>query len=138
VITAEVVLRGLLHLLEDHRRDLGRRVPLALDVDRGHVVPAGAHLVGDALGLFRHLADPAPHEPLDRENRVLRVGHRLALGYLAHQPLAVLGERNDGGGRPATLGVGNDDRVAALHDGHDRVGRPEVDPDDLLRHVHGS
>ena len=41
---AEVVLRRLLHLLKDHRRDLGGRVALALDLDGGDVVRAGRRL----------------------------------------------------------------------------------------------
>src|SRR6476469_440655 len=75
------------------------------------------------------------HEPFDREDGALGVGDRLALGHLAHQPLTLLGERDDGRGGPATLGVGDDDRVATLHDGDDRVGRAEVNSDDLGSHV---
>ena len=60
--------------------------------------------------VFLHLGRivfPA-HEPLDAEHGVFRIGHGLALGHLAHQPLVVLGEgHNRWGGAPA-LGIGND------------------------------
>jgi hypothetical protein len=131
----EVVLGGLLHLLQDHRRDLGRRVALALDLDRHEVVAAAGDLVGDALGLVAHLARLAPHEALDREERVGGVGDGLALGDLADQALAVLGERDDRRRGAAALGVGDDHRVAPLEDGDDRVGGAEVDADDLVCHV---
>ena len=36
------------------------------------------------------LVELAPHEPLDRKNRVGGIGHGLALGGLADQALAVL------------------------------------------------
>ena len=111
---AEVVLRRLLHLLKDHRRDLGRGVPLALDLDHGHAVGALDHLVGDLLDLVAHLAEASAHEPLDREDGLLRVGDSLALGDLADQPLTVLGECHHRGGGAATFGVGDDDRIPSL------------------------
>src|SRR5881409_1635113 len=91
---AEIVLRRLLHLLEDHRGDLGRGVRLALDLDRRQAVRPGADLVGNPLDLLGDLAHPPAHEPLDREHRVRRVRDGLPLGHLAHEPLAVLGERH--------------------------------------------
>ena len=105
------------------------------DLDRGEAVRALDDLVGDALDLLRDLVQPAAHEALDREDGLLGVGDRLPLGHLADQPLAVLGERHDRGGGPAAFGVGDDDRVATLHDGDDRVGGAEVDADDLGSHV---
>ena len=131
---AEVVLRGLLHLLENHRRDLGRRVPLALDLDGGHVVRAGDDLVRNALGLVLHFGHPASHEALDGEDGVLRVGDRLALGDLADEALAVLGEADDRRGRATALGVRDDDGVAAFHDRDDGVRRAEIDANDFVRH----
>ena len=63
-LVAEVVLGRLLHLLEDHRRDLGRRVSLALDFDGGEIVRAGDDLVRNALDLVRDLADRRPMKRL--------------------------------------------------------------------------
>jgi hypothetical protein len=132
---AEVVLGGLLHLLQDHRRDLGRRVALALDLDGDEVVRAARDLVGHALRLVAHLVRLAPHEALDREDGVRGVGDGLALGDLPDQALAVLGEGDDRRRGAAALGVRDDDRVAPFEDRDHRVGGAEVDADDLVCHV---
>src|SRR6185437_1740359 len=122
----EVVFRRLLHLLEDHRRDFGRRVALALDLDRGDVIGTGDDLVRDALDLVLHFAHPAAHEPLDRKDRVLWIGNGLALGDLTDEPFTVFGETDDRRGRATALGVGDHDGIAAFHDCDDGVRRPEI------------
>ena len=76
------------------------------------------------------------HEALDRVDGVGRVGHGLALGQLADESLAGLGEGDDRRDRPAALSRCDDGRLAALHDGNDGVRRAEVDADDLA-HVDG-
>ena len=73
----------------------------------------------------------AADEPLDREDRVHRVRDRLALGDLADQPLAVLGEADDRGRRAAALAVREDLRRGAFDDGDAAVRRAEVDAEDL-------
>ncbi len=109
---AEVVRRVVDQLLEDHRRDLLRRVVLAVDLDR----VVGAHVA------------------LDRGDRAVRVDDRLALRELADEPFAGLGEGHDRRRRPAALGVGNDGGLRALHHGDHGVGRAEIDPDDWCCH----
>ena len=105
-LVAEVVLGRLLHLLEDHRRDLGRRVLLALDLDRGERRSGpSTTLYGTRFDLLRHLAVRRPMKRLIEKTVFLRVGDGLPLGDLADQPLAVLGERDDRRGGPAALGV---------------------------------
>ena len=133
-LVAEIVLRRLTHLLEDHRRDLRRRVPLAADLDRRQVVLSRGDLVGHAPALLDHLAGPPAHEPLDREDRVERIGDRLPLGHLAYQPLAVLGEGDDRGRRATALGVRDHDRISALHHRDNGVGGSQVYADDFLSH----
>src|SRR5207244_13440710 len=54
--------------------------------------------------LFLHLADAPPHEALDREYGVLGVGHGLALGHLADEPLAILREPDDRRRDPPAFG----------------------------------
>ena len=71
------------------------------------------------------------HEALDREDGVLGIGDRLALGDLADEPLAALGERHDRRREPAAFGVGDDDRLATFHDGHNGIGGAQVDTDDF-------
>ena len=85
---AELRLGVGLQLLEDHRRDLRRRVLLAADLDADVAVRAGDDLVGDDRLLLLDLGLLAAHEALDREDRVLGVHHRLALGDRAHEALA--------------------------------------------------
>ena len=72
---AEVGLRVALELLEDAGADLLRGVVLAVDLGG---LPVGAHVA------------------LDRPDRAVDVGDGLALGDLADEHLAVLGERDDG------------------------------------------
>ena len=104
----EVGLRVALELLQHARADLLGGVLLAVDVRRG---PTGADVA------------------LDRTQRPVDVGHRLVLGGLTDQHLAVARERHDRGCGPRTLRVRDDRRLAALEDGDDGVGGPEVDAD---------
>jgi hypothetical protein len=128
---AEVRLGVGLQLLEDHRADLRRGVLLALRLDARVAVLALRDLVGDDRHLLRDLVRLASHEALDREDRVLRVRHLLALRGRADEPLTVVRERDHGRRRAAALGVRDHGRLAALEHGHAAVGRPEVDADGL-------
>src|SRR5207245_8470941 len=111
------------------RRDFFGRVVLVRcgDVDDDAVVLARLHLVRDDLPLGLHLGELAPHEALDGVDGVLGVHGGLPAGKRADQPLTGLGERDDRGRGPRTFSVRDDDRLAAFHDGDDRVGRPQVD-----------
>jgi hypothetical protein len=131
---AEIVLGRLLHFLQDHRRNLGGRVALPGDLDGRDIVRPRDDLVRHALRLFLDLAHLAAHEPLDGKHRVGGVGDGLALGDLPDEALTVLGECHDGRSHPPTLGVRDDDRIATFHDRHYRVGRPQIDTDDLVSH----
>src|SRR6059036_2833724 len=81
-LLAQVVLGGLLHLLEDKGGDLGGAVLLAAHLDPG-VAVVGAHdLVGQDLHRLLDLGIlvPAADQALDREHRVLGVRDRLPAG----------------------------------------------------------
>src|SRR5207245_1478982 len=67
------------------------------------------------------------HEALDGVDGVFGVNGSLPAGKRADQPLTTLGEGDYGRCGTRTFRVRDDDRLAALHDGDDRVGRPEVD-----------
>ena len=118
-LLAEIILGGLLHLLEDVRRDLLRAVILAADAHPHGVGRAGHHAIGDHLHFFVDLLHPAPHEALDGEDRVLGIGDCLPLGDLPNQQLALLGECDHGRTSSRAFGIRYDDRFAALHDGDD-------------------
>jgi hypothetical protein len=53
-------------------------------------------LVGHAFDFLLHLVELAAHEALDGINRVARIGDGLALGGLADDAFAGLGEGDDG------------------------------------------
>src|SRR5689334_2283478 len=111
---SEVVLSRLLHLLKHHRRDLGSRVALALNLNRVEPVGPLGDRVGNALDLLRHFGHATTHDALDGEDRVLGIRDGLALGDLANETLAVLGEADYRWRSPAALGVGDHHRIAAL------------------------
>ena len=104
---AEVRLGVALELLQHERADLLGGEVLVVDLH----APVGAHVA------------------LDRPDGALDVGDGLALGDLADQDLAGLGEGHDRGGGPRSFGVGDDGGLSTFEDGDDAVGRPEVDAD---------
>ena len=128
---AQIVLRGLLHLLEDDGGNLLRRIQTAADVHARRVVVAPDDLVRHAVDLLGHLVVGLTHETLDREDGVAGVGDGLALGRVADLPLTAFGEGDDGRGGALTLVVDDDGRLVAFHDGDTRIGGAEVDSDNL-------
>ena len=134
-LLAEVVFGGLLQLLEDHRRDLLRRVDPLVDLDAGRAAVALDDFVRHGLHLLGHFAVLAAHEALDGEDGVVGVGDGLALGRGADEALAILLEGDDGRRRPAAFRVRDDDGFGAFHHGDDGVRRAEVDTDNLAHCV---
>jgi hypothetical protein len=130
---AQVVLGGLLHLHEHARRDFRRRHALALRLDPGIAIVGADHLVGDHLDVALHdvIGKLAADEALHREQGVVRIGDRLAFGRLADDDLIVPRKGYDRGCGAVAFRVLDDARFAAFHDGHARVGRAQVDADDL-------
>ena len=127
----QVVLGRLLHLLQNHGRDLGGsvRLPGVRELHLNSVLPVGGHLIGDQPLLVGYLGSLSPHEPFDGEDGVPGVGNGLPSGHLTHQPLIVLREGHHGRCGPAPLGVRDDDGFAAFHDRHHRIGGSQVDSD---------
>ena len=128
---AEVGLGVRLQLLQDHRRDLRRRVLLAARLHARVSTGAGDDRVRHDRLLLAHLGLLAAHEALDREDGVRGIGDRLTLGDGAYEALAPLRECDDGRGGAPALGVLDHRRLAALEDGHARVRGAEIDPDGL-------
>lgn len=64
---------------------------------------------------------------LDGADGAIDVGHSLVLGRLTDEDLAVFRECDNRRGGAGTLGVGDDDGVAALKYRDDGVGGTEVD-----------
>ena len=128
---AQISFGRFLQLAQDHRRNLGRRILLAADVDARVVRIAADHLVGHHLHFFGDFVIAPAHEALDRKNRVLGIGDGLALRDLPHQPLTTLGERHHGRCRAVTFLVGNYGRLSALHHRNHGVRGSQIDAYDL-------
>ena len=134
-LLAEEGLRRLLHLDEDHRRDLLRREGLRA-TGRLHL-NIGLALVRDDLErpelhvvLDGRVGKTAADEALRVVHGVRRVERRLVLRRVADEALR-LGEGDVRRGHAVTLVVGDDLDLAVLVDADARVGRAEVDADDV-------
>ena len=137
-LLAEIGFRGLLHLLQDEGGDLRGRIGLAVGLDPGVAVRRLDDLVGDELLVLldHRVVVAAADQALDREEGALGIGDRLALGRLADEALAVVGEGDDRRRGAHALGVLDDLRRLAIHDGDARIGGAEIDPDDLSHGPH--
>ena len=93
----QVTLGVFLELHQDEGRNLLRAVVLAVSLDPGIAGRAFDDVVGHHPLVLRHdgIVIRAANQALESEQGVGRVGHRLALGRLADQPLTILGERDD-------------------------------------------
>ena len=111
---AQIGLGVALQLLQNHGADLLGRIVFAVDV---HPI-VGAHL------------------PLNGNHGAVRVGDRLALGHLADEALAVLGEGHHRGGGAAAFRVGDDGGLGALHHGHTGIGGAQIDTDNLAHNAY--
>ncbi len=105
---AQIVARVIYEFLKDHRRDLLRRIVLAVDL---HAIVALAHM------------------PLDRGDRAIGIGNRLTLCELTDEPFAGFCECDHRRRRSRTLGVGDNGGRGALHHCNDRIRRSQVDAD---------
>ena len=133
----EIGFRRLLHLLQDEGGDLRGRIGLAVGLDPGVAVGGARDLVGDELlVLLDHRIVVAPaDQALDREDGLLGIGDRLALGRLADESFAVIGEGDDRRRGAHAFGILDDFRRLAFHHGDARIGGAEIDADDF---AHGS
>src|SRR5262249_51881862 len=99
----------------------------------------GAHdLVGDELLVLLHhrVVVTAADQALDREDGAFGIGDGLALGRLADESFAIIGEGDDRGRGAHALRVFDDLRRLAFHHGDARIRGAEVDTDDLAHGAH--
>ncbi len=123
---SQVVVRRLLHLHQNHRRNLRRAVGLASHLHPRISVIGGGDVERAEFDRFFHFFrfEFSAEQALDREDRVLGIGDRLTLGDLTDQPFAALGKGHHRRRGSASFAVGNDDRFAAFHDRYAGVGGP--------------
>src|SRR5262249_55271743 len=129
----EMGLCGLLHLLQDEGGDLRGRIGLAVGLDPSVAVGSLDDLVGDELLVLldHRVVVAAADQALHCEEGTLGVGHGLALGGLADQPLAIIAESDDRRRGAHAFRVFDDFGVLAIHYGDARVRGAEIDPYDL-------
>ena len=130
---AEIGLGRFLHLLQNERADLRGRIFLAAALDPSVAIVAGNDLVRDKIHVLLHhrIGKAAADQALDRKERVLGIGHRLAFRRLADQALARFGKCNHRGRRAHTLAILDHLGTLAFHHGNAGVRRAEIDTDDL-------
>src|SRR4029077_3957785 len=106
--------------------------------DPGVAVRCLDDLVGDELLVLLHhrVVIAAADEALDGEEGPLGIGHRLALGRLANEALAIVSEGNDRRRRPHAFGILDHFRRFAIHYGDARIRGAEIDPNDLSHGPH--
>ena len=130
-LAAKVRLGRLLHLGQNHGRDLLGRVLLDLVLER-HLNERLAALVDDLVRhqlhvtLHRRIVEATANETLDVEHRVLGIESRLVLGRLTDQALAVR-ERHIRRSDTVALVVGDDLDAALLEHTDARVRGTEID-----------
>ena len=75
------------------------------------------------------------HQPLNRENRVLRVNDSLPFSRLADKALIILVEGNHRWGRSPTFSIGDDNWFATLKHSDNRIGRAEVNTNNFTHDI---
>src|SRR5215218_1021457 len=126
-LLAQILLSIPLELLQDHGRDLRRRVLLLAHLDPDVPARAGLDLVTYPSSLFLDVAVAPTHEALDRVDGALRVRHSLPSRQLPNQTLPTPPvERYYRGRRPLPLGVRDHYRIATLQYRHTTVGGTQV------------
>ena len=130
---AEVILSGFLHFAQRFGRDGRRRNFLAAHFDPSVAVVVFYDGVRHQRDVFLHFFffEAATDQTFHGEDRVLRIGHGLALGWRADGDFAVFHIGDDGRRGARAFGVFDDFRLTAFDDGDARVGGAEVNTDDL-------
>ena len=135
-LVAQIALRRFLELSQDQRRDLGRRVVFLVGVDLDEVARPPDDLVRDHLFFGLDLVMAAAHEPLDRVDRLGRVGDRLALRRVADQHVSLGRESHHRRRETTPLLIGDHRHIAPLHHRDDAVRRSQIDANNLFALSH--
>ena len=134
---AEIVFGGFLHLLQDERADLARRIGLTLGFDPGIAVFAADDGIGNHAFVLLDdgIVETAANQALDGKERIFRVGHALALGGLAHQAFVFVAEGDHGRRGARALHVLDYLGILAVHNGDTGIGGSQINAD-YLAHAH--
>ena len=129
----KVILGGLFHLAKHLGRHLRGRNLLVAHLHPGVAVIGLRNGVGHQRDVFLDFffLEFSSDQSLDRIQGIARIGDRLPLGRRADQYLAVFHVGDDRRRGAGAFSVFDDFGLTALHDRHARVGRAEVDSNDL-------
>ncbi len=119
-------------IAQDHGRDLLGCQDLGIEADHDVAVGRLDEAVGRPPPGLGDLGggELAADQPLDREDRVLRIRQGLAHGQVSDQPFPGGREGDDRRGRGKAFQVGDDDGALPVEIGDAGVGRAQIDPDD--------
>jgi NAD-specific glutamate dehydrogenase len=123
---ASLAFRAHAQRAEDVRRHFDGTLHARAGADLHHAGPFD-ETVGEA-SVVGEIREAAPHEPLHRDDRVLRVGRLVRHRVVPHLH-PVLGIAHDRRHQRTPLSVRQHLRNAIAHRGDERVGRAEVDAD---------
>ena len=114
-------------------RDLRRRIIFAAGFDPSIAVLALDDGIGDQTHVLlgHRIVKAAADQALHRVNRVVRIGHRLTLGGLPDQALAIFCKGDDRRRRARAFCIFNNFGLAAFHHRNAAVGCAKIDTDNF-------
>ncbi len=127
-LLARLRLRIALQLLKNHCRDFLRTIFFLSNFDFNAAVFPAYNLIGYDRFVFLHtrFIKGMPDKSLDAEYGVLGIGDRLPFCEKPDEPLARLGNGDDGGSRSRAFRVFNDAPLSGFYNSHCRVRGTEV------------
>ena len=116
---SQVGLGRLFQFPQHHGGNFRRRVLFAIDFHLHQLIGSPNDPVRDELFLRLDFVMAPAHEALDRVDSAARVHHGLALGRVAHEAFALVGESHHTGRQAIAVLVWDDRDLASIHNGHD-------------------
>ena len=130
---AEIVFRRLLHFAQYFARYLGWCHLLALRFDPGVTVVVFQDFVRHQADIFLHFFffKATTDQALDRKQRVLWIGNRLALGRSTNHNFAIILIGDDGRRGARAFRIFDYFGHATFHDGHAAISGSQINTDDF-------
>ena len=130
-LLTEIILSGLLHLLENHCGNLLRRIVPSFDLDSGSVVLTPYYSIRNPCDFLADLVIGLTHEPLDGEDGVLGVCDSLTFCGVSDLTLSAVSESDDRRSCPLSFVVDDDCRLVTFHNCDAAVGGTKVYSDNF-------
>ena len=125
---SQITFSGFFHLFKNNGGYFSRTVIFSPDAQMGITVGRLADGVGENFNVIADLRGVvfSTNQSFNRKNRVFRVGHGLPFGGLPHQSLSTFGKPYNRRRCPASLSIGDHNRISTFHHSYARVGCPEI------------